>query len=225
MRKRQGLVLIELVVVIALLWLLTTFMLPALQRAAKRARQARPPTSLRIIDEALKDLELGNIVFNAPESMRYNETETIELLLSHSASIEELRAQLEENGEIDANTVRISNRMEARLSGSGFKIEALGSEIRAVGAEGVTQWKWYVTGTAGGSQRLHLTLSAILIVSDRDVPSVIRTFDRKIHVTITPSERFRSFFSKHWKFLLATMFVPLGVYFWKQRRKTKPKPT
>jgi len=225
MHKRQGFALIELLIVVILLGLLAAFMIPSLQQASKPASEVDPPTALRIVDEALKDLEWGNIVFNAPESMRHNKTQTIELLLSHSASIEQLQAQLEEDGATDANTVRISNRMEARLSGSGFKIEALGSEIRAVGAEGVTQWKWYVTGTAGGSQRLHLTLSAILIVEGRDAPSVIRTFDREIEVEITFGERIGSLFSQHGKYLLATILIPLGVYFWKQRRKTKPEPT
>ncbi len=182
-----------------------------------------PPTSIRLIDEMLSRLEWGNIVFNAPKLMRFKETETIELLLSNSMSEPQLRAELEKVTEVDSARVRISNRMEARLSGKGFQIEALVPETQSISSEGVAKWKWDVTATGGGSQHLHLTLSAILTVSGRDTPFVIRTYDRYIAVKITLVQRFSSFFAEHWKWLWATIFFPIGGYVWKKYHKKKPE--
>ncbi len=181
-----------------------------------------PPTSLHFIDEILSQLEWGNIVFNAPKAMQFKETRTIELLLSNSVSEQQLRAELEKVERIESARVRISNQMEARLSGAGFRIEAILPEKQAVGSEDIVKWKWDVTATEVGSHRLHLTLSAILTVSGRDTPFVIRTYDRDINVEITLAQRFSSFFSKHWTWLWAAILVPVGGYVWKKYHKKKP---
>lgn len=184
-----------------------------------------PPTSTQVIDKIVKGLEWGNIVFNAPTSIRFKETETIELLLSHSVSIQELQTQLEKANQIESASVEVSNRMEARLSGTGFQIEALFPEVQTVSSKGVIQWKWYATPTEHGLQHLHLTLSAILTVSDRDAPFVIRTFDRTIDVEISLAQRASGFFSKNWKWLWAAILVPIVGYLWRRYNKAKHKVT
>jgi prepilin-type N-terminal cleavage/methylation domain-containing protein len=220
---RKGFTLIELLVVILIVILTLALLMPALSKRAPVKIDEVGPTSTGIVGEIVKELEWGNIVFNAPESMRFEETKTIELLLSASVSVQELQAQLNEVGEIESETVQISNRMEARLSGKGFEIEALVPDVQAVNSEGVTQWKWYVTPEDYGLQHLHLSLSAIIIVSGRDAPYVIKTFEHTIDVEVTPAQLISGFFSKHWKWLWAAILVPVAGYVWKRYGKAKQK--
>lgn len=225
---RKGFTLKELLVVIFIIiatFIVIPLVIPKLFKGLPPAPPYPPPTSTQVIDKIVKELEWGNIVFNAPTSMRFKEKETIELLLSHSVSIKELKTQLEKALGIESASVKISNRMEARLSGTGFQVEARFPEVQAVSSKGVIQWKWYVTPTEHGLQRLHLTLSAILTVSNRDAPFVIRTFDRTIDVEISLAQRASSFFSKNWKWLWAAILVPVVGYLWRRYDKAKHKVT
>jgi hypothetical protein len=224
---RKGLTLIELLVLFIIIVILLVILMQVggTPESLPISDPNLPPTSTQVIDKIVKELEWGNIVFNAPTSMRFKETEAIELLLSHSVSIQELRTQLEKANGIESASVQISNRIEARLSGTGFQVEALFPEVQTVGSKGVIQWKWYVTPTEHGLQRLHLTLSAILTVSDRDAPFVIRTFDRTIDVEISLAQRASSFFSKNWKWLWAAILVPVVGYLWRRHYKAKHEAT
>ena len=53
----------------------------------------------------------------------------------------------------------------------------------------VTEWKWIIEPTKEGTQSLHLTLSALLDVQGRQMPRVIRTFERTIDVRSSVAER------------------------------------
>lgn len=224
---RKGFTLIELLVVIVIIVILFVMLMQVGGKLepSPNTDPNLPPTSTQVIDKIVKELEWGNIVFNAPTSMRFKEKETIELLLSHSVSIQEIRTQLEKAHKIEFASIKISNRMEARLSGTGFQVEALFPEVQIVSSKGVIQWKWYVTPTEHGLQHLHLTLSAILTVSNRDAPFVIRTFDRTIDVEISLAQRASSFFSKNWKWLWVAILVPVVGYLWRRYYKAKHKVT
>jgi hypothetical protein len=180
---------------------------------------ALPPYSTRTIDEILKSLEWGNIVFNAPKKMQLKEPNMIELLLSLTKSIQELQSELNRQGELESARVRISNRMQARLSGQGFTIEALVPEEQAISGEETTRWKWQVVPTEHGLRSLHLTLSAIIPVSNRDTSFVIRTYDRTIDVEISIGQRISSFIIHNWQWLWAAVLVPIATFLWTLLRK------
>jgi hypothetical protein len=195
-----------------------------LRRGNGDERAALPPYSTRTIDEILKSLEWGNIVFNAPKKMQLKEPNTIELLLSLTQSVQELQGELNRQGELESARVRISNRMEARLSGQGFKIEALVPEVQAISSEETTRWKWQVIPTEHGLRSLHLTLSAIITVSNRDTPLVIRTYDRTIAVEISIGQRVSSFIINNWQWLWAAVLVPIATFLWTLLRKRHRSP-
>lgn len=183
-----------------------------------------PPTSVELVDQSLHQLNWGNIVFNASETMRYSQPQAVELLLSPSLSVEDLQAQLQQNAGADSAQVRISNRMEAQLTGRGFAIEALTPDLQAVTSQQVTRWKWEVTPTEHGQQTLHLAISAHIDVAGRDAPLVVRTFDREIRVDITVQQRVSNFLQKNWQWIWAAVFVPIAGYFWQRRKKRRAKP-
>lgn len=116
--------------------------------------------------------------------------------------------------------------MEADLSGLGFKIEALVPQEQAVYGGRTTQWKWEVTPTKDGDHSLYLTLSAIINVSNQNVPFVIRTFDRRINVEVSIGQHISTFVVSNWQWLWASILVPLSPFLWKwyQRKRSKRLP-
>jgi len=132
-----------------------------------------PPSSVELVDEILRNLSWGNIAFNVPTEMRYAEPHFVELLLSPSLSAADLQAQLEQKAGAESAHIQVSNRMEAKLTGLGFKIEALQPDLQAVTSQQTTRWKWEVTPTEHGSRTVNLALSALV-----DVDRTRHTFRR-----------------------------------------------
>jgi hypothetical protein len=164
---------------------------------------------LLAVDRILNSLELGNVAFNTPATLWVRETAIIELLLSMRHTIEELQKEITAPGEKGGARVRISNQMEARLSGPGFKIEAITPEVQAVSASEPTQWKWEIEPTKSGSHHIHLTLSAHLQVEGQRVPRLIRTFERSIRVNVTWRERAGLFLAGNWQWFWTAILVPV----------------
>lgn len=177
-----------------------------------------PPSddTLENVDQILARLEFGTIVFNVPATINLQETAIIQLVLGLQTSAAELRRMIEASGETEAARIRVSNRMEARLSGANFAITAVNPEVQAVTRAAVTEWKWEIKPISTGRQRLHLTLSALVNVDGESTPRVIRTFDKKIAVEVTWAQRAGSFIEKNWQWLWAVVLLPVAGWVWRK---------
>lgn len=218
--------LLGIVIVIFLAVLLLESNLSMQRRYSPPISAPSPPTSLGVVEEIVSNLEWGNIAFDTPKKMKFEEPKTIELLLSPTKSVQELQSSLKSHEQTESARIQISNRMEADLSGLGFKIEALVPQEQAVYRGKTTLWKWEVTPTKDGDQNLYLTLSAIINVSNQKVPLVIRTFDKTIKVEVSVGQRISTFVAGNWQWLWATILVPLSPFLWKwyQRKRGKKQP-
>ena len=187
-----------------------------------------PEASLRVVNEIVKNLEWGNIAFDTPKKLKYGESKVVRLLLSPNKSRYELWSLMKNHAQAELARIQVSNRMEADLSGQGFKIEALVPEEQAVYGDKATYWKWEVTPTKDGDQTLHLAISAIINVSDNQVPLVVQTFSKIIKVEISPAQRVSIFVSSNWQWMWASILIPLSPFIWKwhkQKRFKKKLPS
>lgn len=177
------------------------------------------PPPLNAVDQILQTLEPGHIAFNSPTTIPLGDTAIIELILSTTESIETLQGMLNVAGERTGACIRVSENMEARLTGKGFGIEAITPEVQAVSGVEVTQWKWEIQPEEGGLQRLHLTLSALLFIEGHRTPRAIRTFERTIDVRVSWRHKVSHFVSNNWQWLLTTLFIPFGFWIVRKMRE------
>ncbi|OPY84596.1 MAG: hypothetical protein A4E65_00254 [Syntrophorhabdus sp. PtaU1.Bin153] len=188
-------------------------------------RPQRPPKDLNrremqyVADAIIQRMGSGNLAFNAPKIMHIDEKRTVELLLSAVASIDELKSQLRAEGEKMGASIKISDQMEARLSGQNFSILAITPETQAVSGKENTEWKWEVSAKEAGKQTLHLTLSAFIGINGKPTPRVFRSFDVNIEVQVSPVERITRFVRDNWQWLWVTVLAPLCGWLWKSRKK------
>ena len=168
-----------------------------------------------LVDRILESLKLGTIAFNAPSSMNLKDLAQIQLLLSMEKSIEELSDMVTAAGEKEATRIRVSNRMEAHLSGAGFQITAVTPEEQAITSKGNTEWKWEVKPVNPGLHLLHLTLTAIFNVDNTSMRRAIRTYDKTIEVEVTWDQRVSGFIGKNWQWLWATLLIPIAGFLWR----------
>jgi Divergent InlB B-repeat domain len=161
------------------------------------------------IDRVIQRLPWANIAFNAPTTLTLGESVVVELLLSAEQPIGRLEKEITALGKRKGARIRASDRMEARLTGLGFEIEAVTPETQGVAGEGVTQWKWEVKPTETGAQRLHLTLSAIIQVRGNDSPRTVRTFEQTLVVDVTWRARLSKFVGDNWQWLWTAILIPI----------------
>jgi hypothetical protein len=181
-----------------------------------------PGDPLAAIDQLLEAMEFGNVAFNAPRSMNFQDTAVIQLVLGLATPTDELKQMIEAAGEKEGARIRVSDRMEARLTGPNFAITAITPEIQAVSRTDITEWKWEVKPIIDGHQRLHLTLSALLSVDGASTPRAIRTFDEIIEVEVAWHQRVGSFFAQNWQWLWAAVLIPVAGWLWKRKKASKP---
>ena len=211
-------------------WLVSEKPEPSTTSSDINISQSRPPLSqpgppvedrLGAIDRILEKLEFGNIAFNAPKTINLRDTAVIQLMLGLETPIDQLKQIIEAAGEKQGAQIRVSDRMEARLSGPNFAITTITPEIQAISRSNITEWKWEVKPTSDGRHYLHLTLSALLSVNGASTPRVVRTFDQVIEVEVVWYQRIESFFDKNWQWLWAAILVPIAGWLWKRRNSSE----
>ncbi|HSE17119.1 MAG TPA: hypothetical protein VLB46_08695 [Pyrinomonadaceae bacterium] len=151
-----------------------------------------------------------------------NEAKKIELLLSKALSEEDLKKAVENQnveGPIQIERIKIADEMEATLSGDGFQITEVLPARRAISKTGTTEWKWDVRALKAGKLRLHLTLNALVTVAGNPQLYTVRTFDKEYVVVVGFKESVVSFAGEHWQWLWTTVFLPVGAWLWKRKRK------
>ena len=181
-----------------------------------------PDSNLFEIDRIKNSLGIANIAFNTPESMSLNEAKKVELLLSTSLSQEDLQKAVEKHnveGIIHGEEIKISDQMEAILTGDGFQITEVLPARRAISKTSVTEWTWDVRALKTGKLRLHLTLNAVVIIGGNPQPYPITTYDKEYIVSVGTIDTVVIFTREHWQWLWTTIFLPVGAWLWKRKRK------
>ena len=185
------------------------------------------PDSKKGVDDFLEKMDWGNITFNSPPNMEQYDVAIIDLLLDFRKPMEELKTELKEKMDthipmqVQQQRVRVLDRMEARLTGTGFEITAVTPILQAISRYETTTWKWQIKPISSGAQYLHLTLTAILTINGKDIERAIRTFDKRIEVNVSWSSKIGNFLSNNWQWLWAAIFVPLLGWLWKRRQNKR----
>lgn len=181
-----------------------------------------PGDPFATVDRILEKLEFGNIAFNVPRAINFEDTAIIQLLLGLATPTDELKQMIQAAGEKEGASIRVSDRMEARLSGPNFAITAVTPEVQAVTRTAVTEWKWEVKPRSEGRQRLHLTLSVLINIDGAATLRAIRSYDKEIEVEITWDQQVGSFLRNSWQWLWAAILVPVIGWLWRRKKGSSP---
>jgi hypothetical protein len=122
-------------------------------------------------------------------------------------------------GTVESDTIKVSNRMTAHLSGPDFDITANTPETQAVSGIEPTTWNWTIKPKSPGQHSLYLDLDADFILDGALTPRTITTFGRTINVTVRTGQQFTDFAKGNWQWLWATILVPIVGWLWKRRHR------
>ncbi len=176
-----------------------------------------------LVDDLLKQMALAPMAFNVPPKMKLDEIAEVELVVGPSQNIHDLIASLNKSTAQGA-IVRITDRMEAKLSGDGFAVTPETPELRAVSLKELTRWNWEVKALKPGRHWLHLSLSAIIALEGQPIPGSVKTFDKGVEVEVTVPQWILAFARSNWQWLWTVAVVPFGGWLLRKRalRSTPP---
>jgi len=188
-----------------------------------RPKAQRP----NVVDSILQGLPWGEIAFNTPRTMTVGREETIHVVLSGTATADELKKMISETGPVEADRIQIFENLHVELSGTAFEIALVGPEIRGVGYTHTAEWLWHVTPKERGAQHLDLTVNVIVKIDGEDREVTIKTFEKDIEVDVDTGDAVLEFIQRNWQWLWATLLVPLSAGLWRymsQRKRKRKKP-
>lgn len=144
-----------------------------------------PPTgsAWSAVDQFKASLRKGNVAFNAPKEMDVDEVTVMQLLVSLSESVSQLKRKLTRPGEQYGGEAEVSPRMRARVTAvtTGLKVNPITDADQVVGTTGTTEWRWQVQAMTVGEQELEVTLTAVVGESSL----LVDTYKKTIRVRVT----------------------------------------
>jgi len=167
------------------------------------------------IDNVLKRLVVGNVTYNWPEKVPTNGWTTIELIIGVHKTPEELGKILNDiqssrvsvRGVTVSDQAKLSNKMQASLSGPDFDIKPSDPVIKPLAGTEATIWEWTVKPKTSGDLLLTMKLEAIITDGQKETPWAVQTWERNIKVETSIWETFKEFLNE-------TIFKPGNFWQW-----------
>lgn len=182
-----------------------------------------PMTNEQIADDQIN--RIGKVTHLIKDTMVYNITDTVELIVSYNHPSKEILSQVktfqyQPTENITTHSIRITPEMRARLidpTKKNFIIVPLTDSIQIIEMRDstFTIWQWCVTPLKGGQSQLILSLDIIV----NDHTKSIETYQDKIYVYISIWSRIWYWIELNWEyisFIIIGIFGILGWYYKKE---------
>ena len=165
------------------------------------------PSLQELIDEEIKKLPKGKILFNPPKEMKVRETELVEVRITKSMA-EELTRDLKGRGDPIIEEINVSTSMNVRLTGINFDIEPQNGAAQAIESDKFTKWVFYVTPLKSGIQTLYITVYAIISIPGYDdKEKEYEVEDWEINVKVNPIWLLKC----NWQFIVGTLIAIVSL--------------
>ncbi|RQY09687.1 hypothetical protein DF117_35070 [Burkholderia stagnalis] len=186
------------------------------------------PAKFAAATDALVDaMQPARLAFNVPSPINLDDTREIVLKIDLHQSRSELEAAVSATAEGTpvSDTVAVSERMTAHLTGDDFTVTPIAPETQNISGHGTTTWVWEVKPKTWGPLQLRLTLDAELGAASAGNHRFAQTYGKAIEVKVWPVHwrRIQDFVEHNWQWLW-TVLVPVGLWLY-HKRKGKPDDT
>lgn len=172
------------------------------------------PEWYEVLEEELKRISVGKLVFNPSEKMRVGVRERIEVRISKNPDADIVSA-LKGRGVAQIEDINVSELMKIRLSGSDFNIIPLNEEEQFIGSQGVTEWAWDVIPQKSGNKVLHLHVTLRIRLPFGEERKDHPVLDKSVLVKVNPIYITKLFVITNWKWIATGIILPLIAFVWK----------
>jgi len=163
----------------------------------------------QIVENELNKLSKGKIIFNTPEEMEVDVTESVIVQIVKKFT-KDLEKEIKGSGVSQVEDIKVGTFMKARLSGENFKIKELSHASQVIPEDGFAQWEWRVTPLKRGMQSLLLTVTVrIKILGNGEETLDYPVFEREIYVRVNRFHMFIKFVKNNWQWIIAVIVMPI----------------
>ena len=152
------------------------------------------PNIATAIDRILADMKVASAAFNVPTPMLRGQERTVKLLVSLKAGVEELKKRLAMPGPAEGATIKVTDFLEAELTGTMFEIRPGGPQPQALSGSTDSEWRWQVNPKEGGTLPLHLTIHALVVIDGLERRRLMKIFDEEVEVEVGAWDTVKDFF-------------------------------
>lgn len=135
-------------------------------------------------EQFLQSLKTVPVAHETPTSAGYKQSFDVTLAIDATGDDDATDA-LPGRGNVVAGEAQVSNRVEARLSGAAFDIEATSPGTQTLSPVTENTWRWSVTALSPGEHDLVFEIFAI----DQDAATPLRTYRDTVSVEVTGISR------------------------------------
>lgn len=190
--------------------------------------EAHPPALpdlSEIVEDELKKLSPGCILFNPSQEMKVGVKERVEVRIAKTIT-EDLTLGLRGRGIPQIEKIGVATFMKVHLTGDNFDIKTLSHDEQPVIGEGFTQWDWDVIPLKFGIQSLLLTVTVRIKIPNYDEEKKdYPVFEKQIRVKVNLTYSINKFIKNYWQWIIGTI-IASGIIKWivtKLRRLQKKK--
>jgi hypothetical protein len=162
-------------------------------------------------------LNQGYVIYKIPNEMSVRNT--YQILVRISKSNISLYENI--NGVVRVSNIPVTQTMEVKLvdpSPSDAKVFDIISDNEAQqiidNGDEFTQWSWNVTPLKTGESKIKVVISVIKEGNKKEV-----VYEDSVTIKMNLGKQLPFFFTKYWQWLLTTLIVPFGVWYYNKRRK------
>ncbi|GAB4021382.1 hypothetical protein [Spirosoma koreense] len=150
----------------------------------------------------------ASIAFSTPKLMYVGEPQPITLIIDPNRTPAQAKQELAKTlipridqaktaHTLTADSIRISDIVDAHLSGSDFVINQISRETQVIKKDGPTEWSWEVIPQTEDAQWLHLVINTQLYYKGGNQNYALQTYHRNIKVDVTMGARISRFIEKY----------------------------
>jgi hypothetical protein len=162
----------------------------------------------------------GSTSYSIPTEMSVRNNYHVYLKISHSMV---LITETMPDKSVISSKIPVSESMEVRLvddspeDNKSFQITKDNSEIQLIENDtSFTEWNWTVTPIRSGDHKLSVVISTIKNGISKDI-----VYQNTVKVKINVGNQIAFFWKSYWQWTFSTLLIPIFLYFWKRRKKSK----
>lgn len=201
----------------------------------KVIKEKRGNQNVKIEDKTTNEVsehhEVGTMAYSIPDGMTVGKTYPVKLRISRDGN----KIQLVEGdrnitiydstikSKVIIESIRVESIMSAQLIGDSdkFQITSLSTELQNIEKHGYTEWEWKIKPLKGGQSYLKLIVKVRVKEDGQEFYKDITVFDKNVDVKSNIGFTLGNFIKQYWQWLITTIFIPLIVWWWKNRKSEK----
>lgn len=202
-----------------------------LDKVIKRKNVQNVKIEDKTTNEVSEHHEMGTMAYSVPEGMIVGKTYPVKLRISRDGN----KVQLIDGdrnitiydstikSKVVIESIRVESIMSAQLISDSdkFQITSLSTELQNIEKLGYTEWEWKIKPLKGGQSYLKLIVKVRVKEDGQEFYKDITVFDKNVDVKSNIGFTLGNFIKQYWQWLITTIFIPLIVWWWKNRKSEK----